>query len=234
VSARLFHIAWRNLWRNPRRTSITVAAIAVGYIMLLLFACLLEGLGQHMIDTGTRFLLSHVQVHAPDYYPDRSIHVTLGGQRGTEVRSLIDVLTADPRVRAAAPRVYGYGLVSSAYHSAGAELVGVVPTQEVQVTNLHACLVHGRYLTAQVPKGILLGETLAASIRATVGAELVLLIQAADGLLGNDLYTVVGVFRTGSAALDRGLVLMSLAAVLSIYPALKAARTDLPESLRVW
>lgn len=112
MNRRLLQMAWRNLWRNPRRTLITMIAIALGYAMLLLFACLLEGLQQQMVENGTRLGLSHVQVHAPGYAPDRSPYKTLGGTEGTNVGGLLAIVTADPRVRAAAPRVYGYGLVS--------------------------------------------------------------------------------------------------------------------------
>ncbi|MEW6301127.1 MAG: ABC transporter permease [Thermodesulfobacteriota bacterium] len=209
----VLQIAWRNLWRNARRTAITAAAIALGYGMLLLFACLLEGVRQQMIENGTRLVLSHLQVHAPDYYPDRSLYHTLGGQTGTDVRALLAALSTVPAVHAASPRVYGYGLVSSLEHSAGADLVGVAPAQEPRVTALHTRIVRGRYLSEQQPRGIVVGDKLADSIRAGVGSEVVIVTQAADGSIGNDLYRVRGIFHTGSDALDRRLVLMPLAAL---------------------
>jgi len=221
MTGRLLQIAWRNLWRNPRRTLITMAAITLGYVMLLLFTCLLAGLRVQMIDNGTRLGLSHIQVHAPGYYPDRSIYKTLGGQAGTDLRGLLAAITSSSRVRAAAPRVYGYALVSHVHHSAGAEILGVVPGQEERISALHTRMIQGTYLTAQLPKGIVVGEKLANSLDATVGAEIVLVTQAVDGSMGNDLYTVVGIFRTGLEALDRGLVLMSLASLqelLSLEP----------------
>jgi len=137
MTGRLLQIAWRNLWRNPRRTLITMAAITLGYVMLLLFTCLLAGLRVQMIDNGTRLGLSHIQVHAPGYYPDRSIYKTLGGQAGTDLRGLLAAITSSSRVRAAAPRVYGYALVSHVHHSAGAEILGVVPGQEERISALH-------------------------------------------------------------------------------------------------
>ncbi|HKA52605.1 MAG TPA: ABC transporter permease [Candidatus Binatia bacterium] len=221
MSRQFFQIAWRNLWRNPRRTLLTIAAIALGYTMLLFFACLLEGFRQQLIETGTSLGLSHIQVHAPDYYPDRSIYKTLGGQGGTDVEGLLAALAADPRVRAAAPRVYGYGLISCADHSAGAEILGVVPVREQQLTTLHTRLIAGSYLTEPLPKGVVVGDKLATAIGAGVGSEVVLVTQAADGSMGNDLYTVVGILRTGLETLDRGVVLMSLASLqelLSLAP----------------
>ena len=215
MTTRLLQLAWRNLWRNPRRTFISVTAIALGYAMLMLFACLLHGLNQQMIDSGTRMGLSHMQVHAPDYYPDRSLYHTLGGRTGTELDDLLTALTAHPQVLAAAPRVYGYGLVSGGDHSAGADLLGIDPAREQQISSFHTRLTRGRFLTQQAANGaneVVLGEKLANTIAAEPGSEIILLTQAADGSIGNDLYTVVGILRTGSEAIDRGTVLMPLGA----------------------
>lgn len=221
MSHRILQIAWRNLWRNPRRTLITMTAIAMGYAALLVFACLLAGMRQQMVENGTSSGLSHLQVHAPGYYPDRSIYETLGGREGVAVPELLATITSDTRVRTAAPRVYGYGLISHADYSAGAEILGVVPTQEQQLTTLHTRLIDGSYLSEQIPKGVVLGEGLAKAIDAKVGGEIVLLAGATDGSMGNDLYTVIGIFRTGLETLDRGLVLMSLTSLqelLSLSP----------------
>ena len=213
MSVRLFQLAWRNLWRNRRRTLIAMSAIGLGYAMLLFVACLMAGLRQQMIESGTDLVLSDIEVHASGYYPDRPTHQTLGGQKGTDVSALVAAIAADPRVHAASPRVYGYGLVSAAHQSAGAELLGVVPDQEQKVTVLHTRIVKGSYLTEQMPKGIVMGDKLATMIGVGVGSEIVLLTQAANGSTGNDLYTVAGMFHTGLDDMDQGLVLMSLASL---------------------
>ena len=213
MSGRLLQLAWRNLWRNPRRTFITMAAIAFGYAMLLFVACLMAGLRWQMIENGTCLVMSQIQVHAPGYYPNRSIQKTLGGKNGTDVNAMLAAITADRRVSASAPRVYGYGLVSAAHRSAGVELLGILPDQEGKITTLNSQISKGSYLTAQMPKGVVMGDKLASTIGIEVGSEIVLLTQAADGSMGNDVYTVVGMFHTGLDAADRGLVLMSLSAL---------------------
>ena len=213
MSGRLPQLAWRNLWRNPRRTAITMAAIALGYAMLLFVACLMEGLRQQMIENGTSLVSSQIQVHAPGYYPNRSFQKTLGAGRGTDVRAMLAAVTADHRVYAAAPRVYGQGLASSAHQSAGVALMGVAPDQEQQVTVLHTRIVKGSFLNERMPKGIVIGDKLATAIGVEVGSEIALLAQAADGSMGNDLYAVAGIFETGLAPMDRGLVLMSLSSL---------------------
>jgi putative ABC transport system permease protein len=109
--------------------------------------------------------------------------------------------------------VYGYALLSAAHRSAGVELMGVVPDQEPKITTLNTPIAKGTYLTAQLPKGVVIGDKLASTIGIELNSEIVLLTQAADGSMGNDVYTVVGILHTGLDAVDRGLVLMSLSSL---------------------
>jgi ABC-type lipoprotein release transport system permease subunit len=213
MSAQLLRLAWRNLWWNPRRTLIAMSAIGLGYAMLLFVASLMAGLRQQMIESGTNLLLSDIEVHAPDYYPDRPVNKTLGGRSGTDVNALLAGIEADPNIQAASPRVYAYGLVSAAHQSAGVRLIGVVPERERKVTELHTRMVKGAYLSERVPKGIVMGDKLATAIAVDVGSEIVLLTPASDGSTGNDLYTITGLFHTGLDDMDRGLVLMPLASL---------------------
>ncbi len=210
MNGRLLQLAWRNLWRNRRRTFITMAAIAFGYAMLLFVACLMAGLRWQMIQNGTCLVMSQIQIHAPDYYPNRPLQKTLGGRKGTDVSALLASISADRRVSAVAPRVYGYALLSAAHRSAGVELMGVVPDQEPKITILNTQIAKGTYLSTRLPKGVVIGDKLASTIGIGLNSEIVLLTQAADGSMGNDVYTVVGILHTGLDAVDRGLVLMTL------------------------
>ncbi len=213
MSGGLLQLAWRNLWRNRRRTFITMAAIAFGYAMLLFVACLMAGLRWQMIQNGTCLVMSQIQIHAPGYYPNRSLQKTLGGRKGTNVKALLASISADRRVSAVAPRVYGYALLSAAHRSAGVELMGVVPDQEPKITTLNTQIAKGSYLTVQLPKGVVIGDKLASTIGINLHSEIVLLTQAADGSMGNDVYTVVGILHTGLDSVDRGLVLMTLSSL---------------------
>jgi ABC-type lipoprotein release transport system permease subunit len=206
-------LAWRNLWGNPRRTMIAMAAIGFGYAMLLFVACLMAGLRQQMIESGTDLLLSDIEVHAPDYYPDRPLQQTLGGRDGIDVNALLAAIAADPRVQAASPRVYGYGLASATQQSAGVQLLGVVPDREQKITVLQTRMVKGSYLIGGMPKNIVMGDRLATMIGVDVGSQIVLLTTAADGSMGNDLFTVGGLFHTGLDSMDQGLVLMPIASL---------------------
>lgn len=210
VLLRLVRIGWQNLWRNPRRTALTVTAMAIGVVMLAFVISLMAGMVRDLIERGTSLLLGHVQVHAKGYRPDRSIFDTIPGN-GVE---LANDLRTDSEVRGAAPRVSGYGLVSAGEQSAGAELLGIAPDLESDVSTLHEHLIGIAPAEANAlpaARQILIGERLAKTFAVSVGAELVVLTQAADGSLGNDVYTVAGVFKTGVDLVDGGLVVMNIA-----------------------
>ncbi|HCF58288.1 MAG TPA: hypothetical protein DFS52_09890 [Myxococcales bacterium] len=107
-------------------------------------------------------------------------------------------------------RAHGFALLGAGDKSAGGQLLGVDPAREPRVTLLHEKLVEGEYLGERPEKKILLGAGLARSLEAGVGDELVVVTQAADGSMGNALFRVGGVLKTGSVATDRSGALVHL------------------------
>ena len=207
-----WRLAWRNLWRNWKRTLITASALAFGYLASVTMIGTWHGMIAEMIETGTNLVSGQLQVHAPDYYPERSMYSTLGGRDGIDVEGLVRATMALPGVTAAAPRVYGGGLVSSGWETVAGVLVGVDPDLEPRVTRLLAMPLEGR-----PPRGgereILVGSEMAAILDVGPGDEVVLVVPATDGSLGNDLYRISGVFDTGMPALDGSLAVLPIGAL---------------------
>jgi putative ABC transport system permease protein len=196
-----WRIAWRNLWRHGRRTLITVLALAFGFLAAVFMVGLTDGIIAEMIETGTAVVSGQIQVHDPGYLPDRPVYATIGGDSGTDVASLVKRIEATPGVVAAAPRLYGGGLLSAADQTQGAMLMGVDPERDARVVQLLSAITEGR---APQPgtNQIAIGSDLAHRLEVGPGAELVVVAPASDGSLGNDLFTVAGVFHTGSTGLD--------------------------------
>ncbi len=232
----IFRLGWRNLWRNPRRSLLSIVAVAVAFAVLITLGSLREGIARQMLDNGTRLLLGHVQVHDVAYLPGRSLYDTIGGVAGTDVPGLVAALEQTPGVLAAAPRVIGFGLLSSGSRSAGVQLIGLDPAREARVTSLLSALGEGQGFAGAPPNSVLLGSTLAEELEVEPGDEVAVVTQAADGSLGNELLTIRGIFSTGLAPLDRSLALMALgdlADLLALGPRRIheiAARVDDPAS----
>jgi len=225
-------IGWRNLGRNRRRTTLTALGLAVGYFSVVVLTGLSDGVTADMITNATAVSVGQIQIHSSDYLPERSIYETIGDERVT-ADSLVRLVAADALVPAASPRVYAGGLVSAGEATLGAILMGIDPDLEKDVTRLLESIVEGGP-PAPESYELLIGAEMADQLGARVGDELVVVAQAADGSMGNDLFVVSGVFRTGVLEQDmsrallpigvlQDLMVMDRAAVHEI-----AARVDNP------
>lgn len=201
----ILKLAWRNLWRHRRRSFITATAMAVGAALTLGMVALSDGIYTQMFDGAVRQQLGHVQVHHPSYPARRSLHETM---TAADVLPLLDAI---PGVAGVSPRAFGFALLGAGEKAAGASLLGVDPSREPRVTRVHERVIAGRYLAPSPAGEVLLGKGLAEALRVEVGGEVVAVTQGADGSMGNELYRVVGIYQTGSVALDRAGAILHLA-----------------------
>lgn len=194
----LIRVAWRNLWRQGRRSMLTVSAMAVGVALCMAMFALIDGMYARMFDVLVSQALGHVQVHHQRYPSDQQLYDTV-----PDAKALLQAIDADPGVEAATVRLSCYGLVAGDTTSAGARFMGVSPEREDRVSQLRRRVVRGAYLDEATPSGALIGAGLAEELEAEPGSTIVLITQGADGSIANALFEVVGVVETGSAALDR-------------------------------
>ncbi|MEM8767930.1 MAG: FtsX-like permease family protein [Pseudomonadota bacterium] len=202
-SASVLLIAWRNLWRNRRRTWLTAGGIAFAVWLLIFSMSMQDGSFEMMIDNGARLALGHVQIQHPDYQDDPRMEYTVPGSR-----ALIALAEADPEVTMASARVYGFALVNHEERSFGAQIFGVDAAREAQWSSLPGMVREGRYLAG--PGEAFLGSILARNLGLTVGDEIVLLGTAREGGVAAAVATVVGTFESGQADLDRSLLQVPL------------------------
>jgi ABC-type lipoprotein release transport system permease subunit len=200
----LVKMAWRNVWRNPRRTFITLFAMTFGLTMMIVGYALSEGMLNQMVHYATLLGTGHVQVHHPDYLEDHSLYDTM-----SDPETLLANISRTG-LGSASPRVLATALVSSGQQSAGGQLWGIDPDLENSVTELYKHLETGTWLTPDARGQVVLGRNLARTLSAGPGDEIVVLTQAADGSLGNDLYTVSGTLKSIGEMLDRGGVIMHI------------------------
>jgi ABC-type lipoprotein release transport system permease subunit len=199
----LLRVSWRNLWRNRRRTAITMAAVSLNTMILITTYALMDGLLNQTVQNATQLETGEAQLHAPGYLSERSLYNTLADPKA--ILAALGERSID-----AVPRAYGYGLVSQSTKSAGALFWGVDPALEEATFELAGHVAEGAFLDDSPHKGLVLGKKLARSLNARVGSEIVVLVQAADGSLGNDLFTVTGILRSVGEGVDRNAAIMHL------------------------
>jgi ABC-type lipoprotein release transport system permease subunit len=200
----LLRMAWRNLWRNPRRTLVVLTAIAVGISGSVLTMAINLGVVAGMVDTAIKSGLGHLQVHADGWDENPELEVRLA-DGGASVREALDSI---PEVDRWAPRLRGQGLVASPRASVGVAILGVDPKRERGVSTAAASVAEGRWLGE--PHRIVLGHKLAARLEAKVGSKLVISAQDLTGELTGHAYRVAGIVRAGSRELDDGVVFLRL------------------------
>ncbi len=215
-----WRVAWRNLWRNRRRTLITASALAVGFFGAVLMVALDDGIAVELVDNGTGVLTGQVQVHQRGWEPERSLYTTIGGDSGVDVAALLARVRTVPGVTAAAPRVWAGGLLSAGSQTEGAILMGADPALERGVSRILGAIVAGRAPAAGA-KEVLVGAELARKLGVKPDGDVVIVAPAADGSMGNDVYRVSGVFRSGMDELDGAYAILPIAtlqALLALGP----------------
>ena len=201
-------VAWRNLWRNPRRTWLTAGGIAFATWLIVLFMSVQAGMYNDLRDLAARMNSGHAQVQHPRYLDDARLRYAVQGV--TELtRRLADL----PSVVAATPRVESFALVSADQgdgeeRSFGAIVVGVDPEVEQDVSLLPGSLIDGTYLAGS--DDAFVGARLARNLGISVGDELVVLGSAREGGVAALAVRVGGIFRSGLADLDRMLLQVRL------------------------
>jgi ABC-type lipoprotein release transport system permease subunit len=200
-------LGWRNLWRNPRRSAITGLGMAAALVILIVLSGLLGGVREQLVRNGTELMLGHLQVHHVEYLPDRHVADTI--ETG-DLPELLGRLEEHPEIRAVSPRAASAALIAGRESSSAARLMGVEPEREARVTILLQ-EVEGEPLGGAGDRTILLGADLAREIDARAGSDVAVVVQAADGSMGNELFTVVGLIRTRLPSLDRTLAVAHIA-----------------------
>lgn len=198
----LLSLAWRNLWRNTRRTVITMTALGLGVAGVVALHSYRDSVYGVLIRDITEGLLGHLQVHGRGYQEAPSIATVVREPAQVEA-----MLTRAVPGAVTERRVMGAGLAGARDQSAPVLVVGLVPAQG---KTLHT-VVSGADLSPTAAREALLGRELANDLGVKPGDELVLLGQAADGSVANDRYTVKGTFTSPSAELDAAAVLLHLA-----------------------
>ena len=202
-------IAWRNLWRNKRRTWLTAGGITFATVLVCFGMSVQVGTYGAMIDNATGFFESHIQVSHPDYPDDQKLEQTM-----VHATELVRSLAALPNI-SVAPRAEAFALMSSDDRSFGGLLLGVDFAREQDIVVLFNSVQEGRIPSND--EEILLGATMARNLGARIGDDVVALGSAKQGGVAAMALTVVGIYQSGQAEIDRTLMFVRLPALQNAF-----------------
>jgi ABC-type lipoprotein release transport system permease subunit len=201
----LASLAWRNLWRNRRRTLITLASIVFGFFLAILMTALQDRNWDDMINVAARLGGGHLSIEDPEFNESPTLKNAMGN---------ISELMAEARsvegVAAAVPRVLGQAMINTAHESYGAAFIAFDPALESAET---LAILEAVELPEEFVRGenaILLGRKLAENLRAQQGDKIIYTMTDKNGEIVSGMARLRGMVETGAPSLDAGLALLPL------------------------
>ena len=205
-------LAWRNIWRNRRRTWLTVGAMIFSNLILIFMVSMQLGVYQLMIGNTLAAFTGHLQVQHRGYLEEPKMRSTLPN---------IDELATNLRQQlgsdAISARAAAFVLASSEQRSFGLQVVGVQPKTEPLVSTLPGLVEQGSYFSDTDTDEILIGSVLARNLQVNAGDEITLLGSGVDGSFAAAVVRVVGIFNSGIVDIDRSMAQLPLAFFQSVF-----------------
>lgn len=197
-------LAWRNLWRNPRRTIITVASVLFAIVFANTMDALFVGVNKQMTDSMVGIYSGNLQVQQKDFWENKSLHNTF-----TPPAKLVSLLDSMPGVKGYTQRLESFALASAQNLTRGVLVVGIQTEKEKSVTRLDRKIQAGEYFHGN-PGDAIIGKGLAEYLDIKPGDTLVMLGEGYHGASAAGKYHICGTIRMGSPDLDNNLVFLSL------------------------
>jgi ABC-type lipoprotein release transport system permease subunit len=206
-------LAWRNLWRNKRRTLIASASVFFAVLLALVMRSMQEGSYDYMIDASVSMYTGYIQIHAKDYWEKRSIDksMELTTAKINEIESIKNITLITPRLES-------FSLISYGNVTKVASVVGIDPEKENRMTGLKSKLISGEYLTDS-SKGIMIAEGLAKLLKVEVGDSIVVYGQGYHGVTAAGRLPVEGIVKFTLPALNTSMTYLSLSNAQWFYAA---------------
>lgn len=194
----ILKMAFRNIFRQRRRTILTGLSMIGGFVLAAIFIGWSDGSYNNIINTFTRNRLGHIQIHEKTYLDRPSLYKTID-----EASNISQILDNTKDVQSWSPRLYSVGLASVREKSTGVQIIGIDPEKETKTTQFKKKIIKGRNFSSRPSHEAIIGNGLAKILKAKVNEDIVIVSQAADGSIANDLYKIIGIASSGDDISDR-------------------------------
>ncbi len=200
----LLKLAWRNLWRNKRRSLIVLVSIIVGVAILLINEGFTNGLVYSMLSNQVKTHTSHIQIHRNGFNSDKQIESVLPNSG-----KVISDLEEHGFVKNYSKREIAFGLLTSPSGSAGCALTGVEYDKEANITNISQRVIEGSYLTGK-SKEIVIGKKMAEKLDVKIGSKVVMVSNSYEGVVENRLFRISGIYKSTNSNHDKLYIYVNL------------------------
>ena len=197
-------LAWRNLWRNKRRTLITVASVFFGVLLATFMSSMQEGSYTSMIDNVVKFYSGYIQIQNEEYWDNKTINNSM-----VPTSELFEVTNSIPEISNVTTRLESFALASSESITRGSMVVGVDPVKENEITELQKWVVEGEYFRDN-DGGVLIGNELAKYLKIQLGDTLVMIGAGYHGVSAAGKFPIRGILKFPNPELNKQSVYMDI------------------------
>ena len=198
-------IAWRNIWRNRKRTYITISSVLLAVVLAVFTRSFQEGTYAKMIENAVGQFTGYVQVHQKDYWEDKTLD---NGMIAND--SLMNSILLVPGVDGLNQRLESFSLAAFGNNTKGTLIMGIQPEEEDKMLGLKSKIIKGSYFSKD-DKSILIGSKLAEYLKITINDTLVLIGQGHWGQSAIGAFPIKGIIKMPSPIIDRQIIFMPLA-----------------------
>ncbi|MEA9355828.1 FtsX-like permease family protein [Bacteriovorax sp. PP10] len=205
-------LAWRNIFRNKRRTILSVLAIGVGLAAMMFADALIVSLGETMVRSATEDFSGNAQIHQSEFVKNLEVEKVI-----TNSEQILKDLKSENELQSFTPRVLSYGMLTSTSDANNIIVYGIDAEQEKGVSRISQLMVQGDYLNAQDDRKILIGKKLADNLNIGVGDRVVVTVAKSGlGELSQEMFRVGGIFAFGVREMDENVAFINLSVAQSI------------------
>lgn len=199
-------LAWRNIFRNKRRTILSVLAIGVGLAAMMFADALIVSLGETMVRSATQDFSGNAQIHQSEFVKNLEVEKVI-----TNSDQILKDLKNENELESFTPRVLSYGMLTSTSDANNIIVYGIDPEQERGVSKISELMVQGDYLNAQDDRKILIGKKLADNLNIGIGDRVVVTVAKSGlGDLSQEMFRVGGIFAFGVREMDENVAFINL------------------------
>ncbi len=214
---KLTKMAWRNMWRNWRRTLIASVAIILGIVLLIFMDALIKGSDQAIYGNAVRMYGGNVQVHAPGYREKSSRLPLLPLADSETVVATIAAFESPEKITSTSKRINTGGMVSTGAGNYPVTITAIEPEKEAPVSLFAENISNGRFLSNDDGDAIVIGQGLADLLEVGVGDRVMVVGRRLNESMRQRPMTVVGIYSLGMDSAERGSVFINLPTAQTLY-----------------
>lgn len=205
-------LAWRNIWRNKRRTLITMASVVMAVLLASVMSSMQEGSYDQMIDNTVGSFTGHIQIQAQGYHDEPTL------DNSFEIDStILKEVTEHPDIASVIPRIDSYALSAGEERSRAAMVIGIDFETEKSLSEPHNKIIEGNYFNNNSQQSALVAAGLADYLDVTVGDTLILLGQGFRGTNASGAYPIAGIVEFGIPDMNNSIVYLPLHTASQFY-----------------